>query len=233
MFDRSEKSGSIIQAFTWLHILPTDPCKQTPWNLPTLFSFLFLFLHLICFIPHGNMQTSKPKLIWICSSCRLLGIYFTIQWNWIQIRNFNLVFRNYVASHYMAFNRVSVICSLVWIQIGRFLPPTQSHIPCYRRPTKRPPDQKVIKLPRKTALWPSGGDEEPGWRGSWKSSLWRGDEKVLYGTSSFLKPTKEDALRKLSARTSTSNGILTKVSNWIFLISNNIQNRIHVGNYTI
>ena len=117
------------------------------------------------------MQTSKPKLIWICSSCRLLGIYFTIQWNWIQIRNFNLVFRNYVASHYMAFNRVSVICSLVWIQIGRFLPPTQSHIPCYRRPTKRPPDQKVIKLPRKTALWPSGGDEEPGWRGR---------EKVLY-----------------------------------------------------
>ena len=87
-----------------------------------------------------------------------------------------------------------VISSLVWvgIQIGSFLSPTQSDIPCYRRPTKSLTDQKVIKLPRKTALWqrPAAmkNRDDGGRGGSWKSSLWRGDEKVLYGTS-FLPQT--------------------------------------------
>ena len=100
----------------------------------------------------------------------------------------------------------TVICSLVWIQIGRFLSRTQSHILDGRQKAASA-DQKVIKLPRKTALCRRRGvDEEPddGGRGREKVLYEEVMKKVLYGTSSFTKPTKEeDALRKLSTGIST------------------------------
>ena len=59
---------------------------------------------------------------------------------------------------------------------------------------------------RKTALWWSEREwEEPGWRGGREKVLYEEVmKKVLYGTSSFLKPTKEDDLGKLSVRISKS-----------------------------